>query len=108
MDWVNELAEKAAAVRVRALKAPRPALPRLLAAKRESDRRNYAAKASIIRQLIAESPDDFVVDSEEGGVVGLTHAPTGFRVHMPRTAVPRPHLLRRAVVVGRPRKAGLS
>lgn len=64
------------------------ALPALLEAKAESDRKNYARKHMILRRLIREAPADFVVDSAAGGVVGVTHRPTGFRVHLPRRVLP--------------------
>lgn len=63
------------------------ALPILLKAKAESDRKNYRAKAALLRQLMEQSPHDFEIDSEEGPIVGLTHK-SGFRIHLPRKAVP--------------------
>jgi hypothetical protein len=85
-----------------ALPTPAPVLPRLLAAKAESDRRNYAAKHALIRQLLRERPDDFFVDSESGGILGLTHQPSGFRMHVPARIVPRPELVRRVLQLPRP------
>lgn len=35
-------------------------------------------------ELIRESPKDFMLDSEERDVVGVTHSPSGFRFHLPR------------------------
>lgn len=61
-----------------------PRLPMLIRLKKESDRRNYAAKHRIATELIRESPDEFMVDSEERDIMGITHAPTGFRFHLPR------------------------
>jgi hypothetical protein len=52
--------------------------------KARSDERRYREKAKIARQLIEQSPEDFYEDSSERGIVGLTHAPTGFRFHLPR------------------------
>ena len=63
-------------------------LAQLLKAKGESDRKNYPAKHDLLRRLIKESPGEFRIDSEEGGIYGLTHAPTGFKIHMPRAAAP--------------------
>lgn len=60
----------------------------LRTAKAESDRRNYAKKHAILRQLILNSPDDFVSDSVMGRFTGITHKPTKFRLHMPTVAVP--------------------
>lgn len=59
----------------------------LLKAKRYSDKGDYAAKHQIMRGLIAANPAEFVVDSEQNGIVGITHVPTGFRMHLPNTAV---------------------
>jgi hypothetical protein len=60
----------------------------LLKAKEESDRRNYAAKHDILRKLIKKSPSEFKIDSEEGGIYGITHIPSGFKIHIPKSAVP--------------------
>lgn len=74
--------------------APRP-LALLLKAKAESDRRNYGAKNEILRQLLRAYPSRFVVDSDDGRILGLTHPSTGFRIHMPASAVPDNVTLRR-------------
>ena len=63
-------------------------LAQLLNAKGESDRKNYPAKHNILRDMIKRDPGSFRIDSEEGGIYGLTHVPTGFRIHMPRAAAP--------------------
>lgn len=63
-------------------------LEQLLMAKAESDRRNYRAKHAIMRKLITAAPDEFVIDSEQAGLVGITHLPTGFRMHLPRSVLP--------------------
>jgi len=57
-------------------------------AKKESDKGNYAAKTDILRKLLKEFPDEFKTDSENAHVVGLTHKPTNFRIHMPKKALP--------------------
>lgn len=57
-------------------------------AKMESDRRNYGAKKDIIRRLIFQSPQNFTIDSQQGGISGVTHNPTMFRLHIPSNAVP--------------------
>jgi uncharacterized membrane protein (UPF0127 family) len=62
-------------------------LKQLLAAKAHSDKGQYEAKAAMLRKLIAESPKDFMVDSRKGGIYGLTHIPTGFRIHLPKIQV---------------------
>lgn len=65
------------------------ALPQLLLAKMYSDRKHYLRKNAILRSLISKSPGDFVIDSEQpDGVVGLTHSPTQFRIHMPGQMLP--------------------
>ena len=66
-------------------------MPQLLLAKAESDRRNYAAKHRIMRQLIRDNPADFFIDSgDQPGVVGITHRRTGFRLHLPKGVIPVP------------------
>jgi len=57
-------------------------------AKRYSDARQYPAKHSLLHSLIKNSPKEFYIDSDDGaGIVGLTHEPTGFRIHAPRQVV---------------------
>lgn len=69
--------------------AANPALTQLLMAKAYSDRKHYLRKHSILRDLISKKPDDFFVDSEaDDGIVGLTHSPTNFRIHMPGKMMP--------------------
>jgi hypothetical protein len=68
-------------------KKPRT-IEHLLRAKSESDRRNYKAKHNIMRQLMYEHPEHFHLDKEERGIVGVTHKPTKFRMHLPKTAIP--------------------
>lgn len=60
----------------------------LLEAKSHSDRGDYTSKHRIIRQLMEDSPADFVIDSQEGDILGITHKPTGFRLHVPRIVAP--------------------
>lgn len=64
------------------------ALDDLIAAKGHSDRREYDRKHAILRGLVERSPGDFKVDSRAGSIVGLTHVPTGFRVHVPARVLP--------------------
>jgi len=61
-----------------------PIVDLLLKAKAESDRRNYAAKHDILRKLIADSGQEFHVDDDKGKHPGITHSPSGFRMHAPR------------------------
>lgn len=65
-----------------------PTLEQLLIAKEESDRKNYANKHKILQQLMQQNPDDFIIDSEEDYVYGITHTPTGFRLHIPKDKMP--------------------
>jgi len=59
----------------------------MLKAKAHSDKGDYAGKHRIMRGLIATSPDEFIIDSEADGIVGITHMPTGFRMHLPAGTV---------------------
>ena len=63
-------------------------LPALLAAKEHSDNKRYAPKAELIREMLVSHPDRWLIDSQEGRFVGLTHRPTGFRMHLPSSALP--------------------
>ena len=65
-------------------------LQELKIAKEHSDRGDYKTKAGIIRGLMVSHGDEFDVEpSDEGShVVGITHRPTGFRMHIPRTEIP--------------------
>lgn len=75
----EELSRKAAASR---------AVDMLSTAKAESDRGNYGMKHQILRALMSEVPGEFGIDSEDRGIVGVTHLPSGFRMHLPRKVVP--------------------
>jgi hypothetical protein len=66
-------------------------LTRLLEAKEHSDRRRMTQKRRVMRQLLLDHPEEFEIDDPQGPHVGLTHIPTGFRIHVPReitTAIP--------------------
>ena len=69
-------------------KASNPVLQALLKAKGLSDRGDYGGKHEIMRQLISSAPGNFGIDSASAGVYGITHAPTGFRMHLPKQVVP--------------------
>ena len=56
----------------------------MLRAKAESDRGNFSRKHAIMRRLLQDKYNEFVVDSEDGRFVGLTHIPTNFKMHLPR------------------------
>ena len=62
-------------------------IDRLLRAKAESDRGNYPLKHRIMHEMMAERPEDFEKDDDRGHAQGVTHKPTGFRMHLPRTRV---------------------
>ena len=68
----------------------------LLEAKKESDRKNYSAKHDILRKLISQNPANFIVDSAEGNISGITHTPTGFQIHMPSDTIPAGVALKQA------------
>jgi len=63
-------------------------LPELKAIKAESDRRNWRGKEQKLRTLMTKHPNDFVIDSHQGNLVGVTHVRTGFRYHTRRHIVP--------------------
>lgn len=65
-----------------------PVLPTLQKAKEKSDSGDYRAKAALLNGLMRENPAQFVVDSTGPGHPGITHVPTGFKFHLPRTAIP--------------------
>lgn len=68
---------------------PQPSvLDMLIRAKQESDRRNYSAKHRILRTLLQNRPHEFVVDSSLDGIIGITHKPTNFKIHIPRNVIP--------------------
>lgn len=61
----------------------------LIKAKKFSDTKNYSTKHEILGKLMAEKPQDFYIDSRlNKKFVGITHTPTKFKIHVPRTLVP--------------------
>jgi len=78
-----KLAEMAKTVKV----SGRP-IDQLLLAKKESDRKNYKVKHMILYQLMQRHPEDFTIEVDNHGITGLTHIPTGFRIHTVTEAVP--------------------
>jgi hypothetical protein len=65
-----------------------PALPALLQAKAHSDKKDYRQKNILIRKMMNDKPDDWEIDSDDGkGIVGVTHLPTGFKLHLPKDRV---------------------
>jgi len=69
---------------------------KLLKAKAYSDVKEYDAKHSILHEMISKDPQDFYIDSERGNIYGLTHTPTGFKIHVPRNVVEDLQLARKA------------
>lgn len=61
------------------------ALDLLLEAKAHSDAGRMTSKQAILRKIIGERPQDFEVDQPDARHPGLTHKPSGFRIHAPRT-----------------------
>ena len=68
---------------------PPTIVEQLLQAKAESDRKNWSAKHQILWRLLEQNPEQFIQDSDEGHVVGLTHVNSGFKIHAPRILLPR-------------------
>jgi SNF2 family DNA or RNA helicase len=64
-------------------------LLQLLEAKKKSDARDYISKNHIIQKLTHANPDNFKIDSRlNKSYVGLTHVPTGFKIHAPIKILP--------------------
>ena len=64
-------------------------LQKLIEAKKLSDKNSYGQKNEILSELLKKYPKEFKVDSAlNSKYVGLTHKPTGFRIHAPRMLVP--------------------
>lgn len=71
-------------------KAASPVLKMLREAKEHSDNKRYEHKARILRQLMSQSPQDWVIDDNKPKFKGVTHKPTNFRLHAdPRSIDPR-------------------
>lgn len=60
----------------------------LLAAKHHSDNKRYGHKSQILRKLMTQAPQDWVIDDSAPKFQGVTHTPTKFRFHTDRTAIP--------------------
>ena len=60
----------------------------LLKAKQYSDDGDYSSKAALMATLLMNNPEQFIVDNHAGKYWGITHVPTGFRMHVPRSIVP--------------------
>lgn len=63
-------------------------LKELLAAKEHSNARRYSHKAAILRQLMAQAPQEWIIDQPNMKYRGVTHQPTGFKFHTHPTMIP--------------------
>lgn len=63
------------------------ALSDLKKAKQYSDVKQYDQKHQLVHQLVRSNPSEFFIDSENKGILGLTHQATGFRIHVPKKVV---------------------
>lgn len=63
-------------------------LQKLLTAKKSSDLKQYKYKHDILAYMMAKTPENFIVDSKDGDIFGITHTPTKFRLHVPKRFVP--------------------
>ncbi len=65
------------------------ALPTMLKAKEYSDNKQYNRKAELMLLLMQARPDEFIVDQDDDKFPGITHTPTGFRMHVPKAIIPK-------------------
>jgi hypothetical protein len=64
------------------------ALQDLKKAKAYSDAKQYEQKHLLMHELIKQNMKDFVLDSDDGSnIVGITHTPTGFQMHLPKNVI---------------------
>ena len=64
-------------------------LRKLIEAKKLSDKNEYGGKNELLGKLLQKFPKEFKVDQYlHNKYVGLTHKPTGFKIHAPRTLIP--------------------
>ena len=68
----------------------------LLQAKKHSDRGEYEKKKAIIRHLVSQTPSKFIIDSRQTHTVGLTHKPSGFKIHTLKSSLSVEFLYKRA------------
>lgn len=66
---------------------PGSPLDEMLKAKLDSDRSRYDKKHKRMRNLMMKHPKDFYINVKEGQVYGITHAPTKFRMHLPKHVI---------------------
>jgi SNF2 family DNA or RNA helicase len=61
----------------------------LIEAKKLSDNRDYIHKNELLKKLIHKHPDQFKVDSHlNSAYVGVTHIPSGFKIHAQKSIIP--------------------
>lgn len=65
-----------------------PIAKRLRLAKEHSDKKRYAHKNQMLREMMSEKPDDWEIDDDKPKFKGVTHRPTKFRFHMDPIAIP--------------------
>jgi len=64
-------------------------LKQLLEAKKRSDKNDYSGKNEILSALLKKHPDQFRVDQIlNDKYVGITHKPSGFKIHTTRSLIP--------------------
>ena len=63
-------------------------LSQLLEAKKHSDAKRYDHKNAILRKLMRQSPQDWVVDDADAKHYGVTHVPTSFKLHTDPNVIP--------------------
>jgi hypothetical protein len=68
--------------------AGHPLLEQLQFIQQLSDNRAYAAKSAQLRKLMLSNPENWYIDEELQRFYGITHRPTGYRFHLPKTHVP--------------------
>lgn len=68
--------------------AMHPIVRDLIQAKKHSDRSEYPQKTEIVHRLLKDHPDQFFIDSRQQTTVGLTHKPSGFKIHIRKSALP--------------------
>jgi hypothetical protein len=63
-------------------------LSQLLEAKKHSDAKRYDHKNAILRKLMQQSPQDWIVDDADAKHYGVTHKPTSFKLHTDPNVIP--------------------
>lgn len=62
-------------------------LDELKKAKQYSDAKQYEQKHQLVHDMVKKTPHEFYIDSEDGDIVGITHASTGFKMHVPKSVI---------------------